>query len=588
MDESKEVCTPSNEASRGVTSFAKSSPFMRLPRDVLQLVLMFIPPTAVLREVSRVARSLASIAQSEMYWESAWELYIASCCSKCVQQATLKLHDAFEVSTPTSRDCSPQRLLLASVPRPTVPGIFIPHVSDGNGLTGYLGRNVKIVEKPVNGEPKEGNNTLMHIELLFEPVVYHDCRVDASPLRRQGSLLSLLDGNSVEGGFALTRRGASPLHKAAGETLSHGQQSGMLHATLMRRALFFLYSHVGNSGRGGIRPMIDSFSALRLSVFSHKFPSTYRREGTALERETALVELVNALIYALDCCIRYQGLLAAPGGHGGWETLQMPIVQQEGGTGFIFTPGSGNGGADAGEGILYNSPAENMRVVLETVELTGGLHNGIFFSTSDSAFRQRAVAHKLRYGSTQMQIYLFMISHISFSDVHVHISDGERKSAICSRLLSPTGQAVEFRFFYTLWLDSYPRFFVKMVFAEADLPRTRIQEVFDHSCTHPSSAEGDGGGGDMPALHSLFYGGFGRVEVDIRPVISSEGFHQLRAALGLSDNSLPMPLLWNIVMLATGVGGVVLRDQQNYFILYYDTTFAAEFYKACSPTLSEL
>ncbi|CAG9571426.1 conserved hypothetical protein [Leishmania major strain Friedlin] len=201
-----------------------------------------------------------------------------------------------------------------------------------------------------------------------------------------------------------------------------------------------------------------------------------------------------------------------------------------------------------------------------------------------------------------MLTYWFMMHHVSFYSHQVYRrmwGDQELTIAVWSRILSPTGHSAECRLFYSLRCATFPRMFTKMMFTPGVLPSLTLQgKMAERSpyCSSSSSsacdsqslspdADGDAGStpgsspastGDKPVdsrqIYDLFWTGFGRVEVDSGPTISRSNMLRLRIALGLPVN-FPMGLLWNVVMFASGIGPLILKEHRHSLHFNYAKTF---------------
>jgi hypothetical protein len=77
---------------------------------------------------------------------------------------------------------------------------------------------------------------------------------------------------------------------------------------------------------------------------------------------------------------------------------------------------------------------------------------------------------------------------------------------------------------------------------------------------------------DSRQVYDLFWTGFGRVEVESVPTIARSNFVRLRVALGLPVD-FPMGLLWNVVMFASGVGPLILKDHRHSLYFNYSKSF---------------
>ncbi|KAI5691974.1 hypothetical protein MNV84_02056 [Leishmania braziliensis] len=201
-----------------------------------------------------------------------------------------------------------------------------------------------------------------------------------------------------------------------------------------------------------------------------------------------------------------------------------------------------------------------------------------------------------------MLTYWFMMHHVSFYSHQVYRrmgGDQELTIAVWSRILSPTGHSAECRLFYSLRCATFPRMFTKMMFTPGVLPSLTLPDKMTKClpyCSSPSSssarnsyssADTDSDGGDTSGsssistdkrpvdsrqIYELFWTGFGRVEVDSGPTISRSNMVRLRIALGLPLH-YPMGLLWNVVMFASGIGPLILKEHRHSLHLNYSKTF---------------
>ncbi|CBZ25087.1 conserved hypothetical protein [Leishmania mexicana MHOM/GT/2001/U1103] len=204
-----------------------------------------------------------------------------------------------------------------------------------------------------------------------------------------------------------------------------------------------------------------------------------------------------------------------------------------------------------------------------------------------------------------MLTYWFMVHHVSFYSHQVYRrmwGDQELTIAVWSRILSPTGHSAECRLFYSLRCATFPRMFTKMMFTPGVLPSLTLQgKMAERSsyCSSSSSSSSsaydsqslspdpDGDAGNTPRsssastgdkavdsrqIYDLFWTGFGRVEVDSGPTISRSNMVRLRIALGLPVD-FPMGLLWNVVMFASGIGPLILKEHRHSLHFNYAKTF---------------
>ncbi|KAG5483029.1 hypothetical protein LSCM4_07240 [Leishmania orientalis] len=201
-----------------------------------------------------------------------------------------------------------------------------------------------------------------------------------------------------------------------------------------------------------------------------------------------------------------------------------------------------------------------------------------------------------------MLTYWFMMHHVSFYSHQVYRrmwGDQELTVAVWSRIISPTGHSVECRLFYSLRCATFPRMFTKMMFTPGLLPLLTLQGKMaerspycssssssSQSPSSPAHSNADAGGAtsksssastahrpvDSRQIYDLFWTGFGRVEVDSGPTISRSNMMRLRIALGLPAD-FPMGLLWNLVMFASGIGPLILKEHRHSMHFNYDKTF---------------
>ncbi|AYU77486.1 hypothetical protein LdCL_150012400 [Leishmania donovani] len=201
-----------------------------------------------------------------------------------------------------------------------------------------------------------------------------------------------------------------------------------------------------------------------------------------------------------------------------------------------------------------------------------------------------------------MFTYWFMMHHVSFYSHQVYRrmwGDQELTIAVWSRILSPTGHSAECRLFYSLRCATFPRMFTKMMFTPGVLPSLTLQGKMSERSPYCSpssssaydsqslSADADGNAGSTPGsssastgdkpvdsrqIYDLFWTGFGRVEVDSGPTISRSNMVRLRIALGLPAD-FPMGLLWNVVMFASGIGPLILKEHRHSLHFNYAKTF---------------
>ncbi|RNF08032.1 hypothetical protein TraAM80_02966 [Trypanosoma rangeli] len=533
----------------------------RLPLDVLQLILSFLPTPATLRTVATLSSSFAALAQNETYWQNVWIQRVSACFRSYVQPVS----SAF---APSDAGCWGHVVSLVSAPNQALPRLSRHKCGGGGGVT--------IVE-----EHDDSEGSVTHIGLCIGPLLLRA----AAPVDFAALAYHLLLPTRETSDAPVYGKGAE-VGNASAATAGVRRATQGSHSLRLQKALFFLDNAASLGVATGRRPMIDGLHVIRLFGFEVGLSPPHRREGTLLEQEAALGEFVSALVYAWECC--------HPSLRPDISTKRGLLPQAElQSTSFFLTGGDED--VDVGEmgdihlGVFFPvaaslSSSSSSSLSFDTPQALPAVASSdsalIVTAASAAAGTECCLCHSL----SDTLMYLFLLHHVTFSDVHQHVWDDERKCAICSRVLGPTGQAVEFRFFVSSLRGSYPRFFVKMMFAEGDLPRTCIQETFNRESSRSTAFARFSTSAEEvePKLTTLFYGGFGRVEVDCPPTVSREGFLRLRGALGLAP-AFPMQLLWNVVLLATGVGGAALRTQAPYFALHYQTSFTAAFDELFPP-----
>ncbi|ESL10544.1 hypothetical protein TRSC58_01723 [Trypanosoma rangeli SC58] len=535
----------------------------RLPLDVLQLILSFLPTPATLRTVATLSSPFAALAQNETYWQNVWLQRVSACFRSYVQPVS----SAF---APSNAGWWGHVVSLVSAPSRALPRLSRYKCGGGGG------GGVVIVKEH---DDTEGNIT--HIGICVGPLLLRA----VPPVDSEVLAYHLLFPTQKTNDASVYGEGAE-VGNASAATADVRCATRGSHSLRLQKALFFLDNVASLGVATGRRPMIDGLHVIRLFGFEVGLSPPHRREGTPLEQEAALGEFVSALVYAWECC--------HPSLHPDISTKRSLLPQAELQSTSFFLTGNEED-VDVGEmgnihlGVFFpvaaslsSSSSSSSSPFLDTPRAlpAGASSDSALIVIAAAAGTECCLCHSL----SDTLMYLFLLHHVTFSDVHQHVWDDERKCAICSRMLGPTGQAVEFRFFVSSLRGSYPRFFVKMMFAEGDLPRTCIQETFDRESSRSTAFARFSTSAEEvePKLTTLFYGGFGRVEVDCPPTVSREGFLRLRGALGLAP-TFPMRLLWNVVLLATGVGGAVLRTQAPYFALHYQTSFTAAFDEAFPP-----
>lgn len=220
-------------------------------------------------------------------------------------------------------------------------------------------------------------------------------------------------------------------------------------------------------------------------------------------------------------------------------------------------------------------------------------------STTAAAPPRRETCHTdeapfvpLLFPVRQMMHYFHVLLHTTFTQVDHHVWEPhEEKYAVCARVMGPCGDVVETRFFYSGLGDSYPRVYAKMSFKRSAMPGNSLRTQF-RSVGNPAPAAAATASADstqsceaattaqptpdtsqqMGEMIDLFCGGYGRVEVDIAPVVSTCGMLLLRDSLGLPID-FPPSLLWNVIIHATGIGISELSKHMPLFLHYYQHSF---------------
>ncbi|EKF30342.1 hypothetical protein MOQ_005845 [Trypanosoma cruzi marinkellei] len=542
----------------------------RIPLDVLRLVLSFLPAPVTLNTVAVVSSLFSAVTRSGTYWQNVWVERVSACFRSYAQVANLlSSSNGFSHASSSHALLEDHKILLASVPSLALPRLCVH--GGGGGLS--------ITEE---NDDKKSRITQMRLRvgsmvLLSAPPI--DASTLAQHLISSSSREEQCDHHRHDGDEGKNELGAADELRRKNDVNVHLR---------LRKALYFLDDEKALDLATKRRPMIDSLHAIRLFMLHLALPPPHRREGTLLEREAVLAEFISALVYAWEYC---HPSMDGPD----MSTMRRLLPQMELMSTILFV-GDGEEEEEAVEtGDGYTDVFFPVADKLSSLPFPAPFQSSPLSVSSNGvliAGYEAGTACRLRYSLADTLVYLFLLHHVTFSDIHQHVWDDERKCAICSRLLSPTGHAVEFRFFMSSLRGSYPRFFVKMAFSEGELPHTCIREKFDHESSRNAisllgSSSSDG---VVPKILTLFYGGFGRVEVDIPPTVSRDGFLRLRELLGLAP-TFPMQLLWNVVVLATGVGGALLRAQGPYFKLYYETSFTAAFENTfpaktagCEPT----
>ncbi|ORC88134.1 uncharacterized protein TM35_000181910 [Trypanosoma theileri] len=585
----------------------KTPAIFSLPVDIIREILSYLPASFLVHTLLRVSSYLKSIIQNENYWQNLWTTRQVAFFSHNVQLVKQAEGGERYMSITLSSLSGDHSFLLASVLQSQV-----PHLS-------YLKNNSFI---KLSNNDDTNDNSLVHISIASDPLLLLSSNDNPETLTQQ---ISRLAGASVG-----TERGKKRKPESGTQRVISRRRKSRNESIRLSKALCFLEN---SKSLGLSRPMIDDFNTLRLFLFSYDLPPQLsRRDGTPEEHESAFFDFINALVNSWKCCHPALQFTSTT------TPLGLPVQQTERSSTFTLpseeaetettttTTTLGITGVAVGATTTTTVSTSSSSAAEITTNTTEEKDNdGVFFSVSEPVLMPASlplmtssrlivvpgtsIVRRLRFSLSDTLIYLFLLQHVSFSDIHQHVWNDERKCAICSRIVSPTGHAVELRFFTSTLLSVYPRFYVKMEFTQGDLPYTRIQEIFDQqrSCPYgptvsspssPSSSSSSSSSSSLlsdvedsgsnsnsntgnPALASLFFGGYGRVEVDIPPTVSWHDFVRLRNALGL-DQSFPMQLLWNVVMFAAGAGGDILQQQQPSFAEYYQTSFADAFAKGFS------
>lgn len=518
-----------------------------LPLDVVKIILSFLPAPVVLRTVAILSSSFAGIARSETYWKNLWATRLVACFLNYIQPA-MHSTSSSPCTGPSSpaASCGACTVLLASVPTAKLPRVASLRADSCVTIA-------------------SGDDGVTHIGLRVEPL-----KLPASAYTDATALAYRLAESTTSQGWAKD----SGDERGGRNGVDHWQRLDHANDLLrLRKTLCFLESIEAFGVTATDRPMVDGIDSVRIFLTSHRLSSPQCQEVTAIEREAALVEFISDVVYAWECC--HPSMCPDPT----TRRLSFSPVEMSPLTTFFM-------GGEGGEEEVVATEDANNAVFFPVLSVTFGASSSFFSSplsplhpttpvliAADEVEKRRF----LRYSLNDTLVYLYLLHHITFSDIHELLWNDERKCAVCSRVVSPAGYAAEFRFFVTSFFGSYPRFYVRMIFVEGNLPFTHIQETFDNM--NGRSAGSLSFSGDVrPETVTLFYGGFGRVEVDIPPTASREGFEKLRTALGLGA-AFPMQLLWNVVMLASGIGGSILREQQVHFGLYYQLSFTEAFEK---------
>ncbi|KAH9600705.1 hypothetical protein LSM04_001993 [Trypanosoma melophagium] len=587
-----------NNSKDDIVTHVKTSTIFSIPIDIIREILSFLPAYCLLHTVIRVSSYLKGIIQNDSYWQNLWTTRQITCFSHYVQLAKQSEVGGRYIPITLSTLSRDHSILLASVVPSKVPNIS------------FLEHNNSLIRLS-NGYDSNGNSVVTHISIASSPLLLLSTSEDADSLTQ---LLSHLAGTGVE-----TKRQKTQKPESGTQRVISLRRKCRNESIRLSKALCFLEN---SKSLGSSRPIIDDFHTLRLFLFSHDLPPQLsRRDGTPEEHEAALYEFMNALVYAWKCCHPAHQFIST-------TRMGLPIQQMEGNSTFMI-PSEGREEEEERETEETRLGITAVAVITPPTRTMTYNDNGeeekeddgVFFSVSEYlsmpvsstlmtssrliVMPGTSSVRRLRFSLSDTLIYLFLLEHVTFSDIHQHVWNDERKNAICSRILSPTGHAVELRFFTSSLISVYPRFFVKMEFTQADLPRTRIQKVFEQQRIHPSGPfssssssslvsdedEEDNnshnshhhGNHNNATLASLFFGGYGRVEVDIPPTVAWDNFVRLRSALGL-DESFPMQLLWNVVVFAAGAGGDILQQQKSSFVEYYQTSFTAAFTKGFPST----
>jgi hypothetical protein len=171
---------------------------------------------------------------------------------------------------------------------------------------------------------------------------------------------------------------------------------------------------------------------------------------------------------------------------------------------------------------------------------------------------------ELLYREKDLMEYYFLLTHVAFTDIKQYFFPEEMKVALCSSILARSGRTVELRFFLSIMHGSFPRLFFKCIYMEGSMPRPIINSEFERN---PTSLN-----------QNLFQGGFGRVEVDIAPVVYGDAVRHIASLLETSP-AFPWRLLWNVLVMASGASALLAKHVPA-LLVYYQLTLTQAFERA--------
>lgn len=167
------------------------------------------------------------------------------------------------------------------------------------------------------------------------------------------------------------------------------------------------------------------------------------------------------------------------------------------------------------------------------------------------------------YTQRDMELYHWLLCHTYLTDITHHLWGLEEKLAIIGRVVSPTAQTIETRFFMSYLEGSHPRLYTKLIYCSSDFRRDVMKDKFK----------------DCPGMPTaIFTTGFGRVEVDVRPIVPRESIERVATQLGLPA-TFPWQLLWNVLLHASG-SYFRLSSHTGALQLYYNDTLTRAFERA--------
>ena len=141
------------------------------------------------------------------------------------------------------------------------------------------------------------------------------------------------------------------------------------------------------------------------------------------------------------------------------------------------------------------------------------------------------------YHARHLALYTFLLAHSTVSEVRIHRQSRghDTKNAIVSRIVSPSGRTIELRFFVMYFEGSYPRMYSRLGYRASTFP---VDDLIQLSRDSPEQ------------IKEIFTVGYGRVEVDVHPRVLRDALNDVAVQLDVSG--LPLPLLWNALVFASG------------------------------------